>query len=185
MTGFVQRRRKRKRRRFPAKKPAACTTARPSRQTHVTLEPIALLRRLTTLIPPPRVHLTRFHGAFAPAAHLRAAVVALAPESTAGVGGEASANTERDRDASDDATDALAARRARYRWAALLARVFSIDVSCADPACGARASIIASITDPEVIRKRKLLAHLGIELHPTITPLARPPPPVPLDLESI
>ncbi len=147
-------------------------------QTHVTLEPVEFLRRLTTLIPPPRVHLTRFHGAFAPRARVRAAVVALAP------GAPAAAVADPDDTAADTAdADAPAARRARVRWAALLARVFSIDVTrCADPACGGRASIIAWITDPDVIHK--LLAHVGIELHPTITPLARPPPPAQLDLVS-
>ena len=47
--------------------------------THVTLEPVAFLSRLATLIPPPRVHLTRFHSVFAPPSKLRSAVVARVP----------------------------------------------------------------------------------------------------------
>jgi hypothetical protein len=39
------------------------------------LTPIDFLRRLETLIPPPRRHLTRDHGVFAPHHHLRATIV--------------------------------------------------------------------------------------------------------------
>jgi hypothetical protein len=48
-------------------------------QTHVTLDPVAFLRRLAALIPPPRIHLTRFHGAFAPRSKLRRAIFAASP----------------------------------------------------------------------------------------------------------
>jgi hypothetical protein len=39
-----------------------------------TLEPLDLLARLAALVPPPRMHLTRLHGVFAPHSKLRAAV---------------------------------------------------------------------------------------------------------------
>jgi Putative transposase/Transposase zinc-binding domain len=44
-------------------------------RTELTFMPIDFLRRLATLIPPPRHHLTRYHGVFAPHHHLRAAIV--------------------------------------------------------------------------------------------------------------
>jgi hypothetical protein len=42
--------------------------------THIVLEPLDLMARLAALVPPPRMHLTRFHGLFAPHSKLRAAV---------------------------------------------------------------------------------------------------------------
>jgi hypothetical protein len=33
--------------------------------THLVLEPLDLMARLAALVPPPRMHLTRFHGVFA------------------------------------------------------------------------------------------------------------------------
>jgi len=41
--------------------------------THLVLEPLDLVARLATLVPPPRRHPTRCHGAFAPHRKLRAA----------------------------------------------------------------------------------------------------------------
>jgi hypothetical protein len=40
--------------------------------THVEFEPIEFMAKFAALVPPPRAHLTRFHGAFAPNAHVRA-----------------------------------------------------------------------------------------------------------------
>ena len=40
--------------------------------THVEFEPIEFIAKLAALVPPPRAHLTRFHGVFAPNAALRA-----------------------------------------------------------------------------------------------------------------
>jgi hypothetical protein len=42
--------------------------------THIILEPLDFIARLTALVPTPRVNLTRFHGVFAPNHNLRAAV---------------------------------------------------------------------------------------------------------------
>jgi hypothetical protein len=33
--------------------------------THIVLEPLDLMARLAALLPPPRMHLTRYHGVFA------------------------------------------------------------------------------------------------------------------------
>ena len=33
--------------------------------THIVLEPLDFIARLAALVPPPRVHLTRYHGVFA------------------------------------------------------------------------------------------------------------------------
>jgi len=42
--------------------------------THIVLEPLDLMARLAARVPPPRMHLTRYHGVFAPHSQLRAAV---------------------------------------------------------------------------------------------------------------
>src|SRR6266849_2476521 len=45
------------------------------------LKPTELLRRLATLVPPPRAHLVRYHGVFGPASRWRSQVIPL-PEKT-------------------------------------------------------------------------------------------------------
>ena len=42
--------------------------------THVIFEPLDFIARLAALVPKPRVHLTRFHGVFAPNSSYRARV---------------------------------------------------------------------------------------------------------------
>jgi hypothetical protein len=42
--------------------------------THIVLEPLDLMARLAALVPPPRMHLTRYRGVFAPHSKLRAAI---------------------------------------------------------------------------------------------------------------
>ena len=43
--------------------------------THIILDPLDFLSRLASLIPRPRVHLTRFHGVFAPHFKYRSLVI--------------------------------------------------------------------------------------------------------------
>ncbi len=48
---------------------------RRSRDIHgSSLEPLDLMARLAALVPPPRMHLTRYHGVFAPHSRLRAQI---------------------------------------------------------------------------------------------------------------
>ncbi|HZU40573.1 MAG TPA: transposase [Solirubrobacteraceae bacterium] len=47
----------------------------------------------------------------------------------------------------------------RWRWAALLQRVFAVDVLVC-PRCGGRMRVLATIDDPDVVRR--ILAHLGL-----------------------
>jgi hypothetical protein len=42
--------------------------------SHVLLEPLDFLARLAALVPPPRAHLTRYHGVFAAASAWRAPI---------------------------------------------------------------------------------------------------------------
>ena len=48
--------------------------------THLLLDPLELIEKLTLLIPPPRFHTLRFHGVLAPHAAWRSAVIPARPE---------------------------------------------------------------------------------------------------------
>ena len=43
--------------------------------THIVLSPLDFLSRLSSLVPRPRVHLTRFHGVFAPHFKYRSLII--------------------------------------------------------------------------------------------------------------
>jgi len=80
------------------------------------------MSKLTVLVPPPRMHRTRFHGVWAPHAKLRSSVVPQPKleEAPSRCDGHATKKDLR-----------------RYSWAKLLARVFKVDVlTC--PKCGAQ-----------------------------------------------
>jgi hypothetical protein len=115
--------------------------------THVVFEPLDFIARLAALVPKPRVHLTRFHGVFAPNSGYRARVT----PARRGRGAQHTARTDREEPPTP------AERRAAMTWAQRLKRVFGIDIqTCAT--CGGAVRIIACIEDPEVIEK--ILAHL-------------------------
>jgi hypothetical protein len=107
--------------------------------THVIFEPLDFIARLAALVPKPRVHLTRYHGVFAPHSALRAAVT------LAGRGKQPGA-IER----------SPAERHRAMTWAQRLKRVFRIDIERCER-CGEKVRIIASVADPDVIGK--VLAH--------------------------
>ena len=91
--------------------------------THIVLEPLDFIARLAALVPPPRVHLTRFHGVFAAHAALRAAIT------PAGRGTGARKRAV--------APEPPAPKDIRMNWARRLKRVFGIEIEqCAR--CGGR-----------------------------------------------
>ena len=115
--------------------------------THVEFEPVDFIAKLAALVPPPRAHLTRFHGIFAPNAKLRAQL-------TPSVRGK-SATADANADTSDDHRTPDEKRRS-MTWAQRLKRVFGIDVeTCVH--CGGRVKIVASVEEPTAIRA--VLAH--------------------------
>ena len=125
-------------------------------RTELAFTPVEFLRRLATLIPPPRSHLTRFHGVFAPHHALRAAVVP----------GDASA--------SEDLAGTRAGPLRRLAWAALMKRVFAIDVLSCDT-CGGAMRILAVL--PAGDASRAILQHLGLPTEPPDPCALAPPPP--------
>ncbi len=138
--------------------------------THVEWDPVDFIAKLAALVPPPRAHLTRFHGVFAPNAALRAQ---LTPS---GRGKRpASAAAPVDIGANDEPRSPEEKRRA-MTWAQRLKRVFSIDVTtCVH--CGGAVRIVASIEEPCAIRA--ILAHFekhGVLEEAHYRPAARAPP---------
>jgi hypothetical protein len=130
--------------------------------THIVLEPLDFIARLAALVPPPRVHLTRFHGVFAAHAALRAAITPAGR----GTGTQKRAA----------APERLTPEDVRMNWARRLKRVFGIEIEqCVR--CGGRLQVIASIEEPELIER--ILAHRrarGEEAAPTASLGARAPP---------
>ena len=124
-------------------------------RTALAFTPLDFLRRLATLIPPPRAHLTRYHGLFAPNHHLRAAIVPA--------GATAAADPSRP------------ASRRRLDWASLLKRVFATDVLVCNT-CGGAMRILAIL--PECDASRSILEHLGLPTEPPPPRAVGPPEPV-------
>jgi Putative transposase len=116
--------------------------------THIVMEPMDLMARLAALEPPPRMHLTRFHGVFAPHSQLRALVTPAHP----GIGGK-SCHYEKQK----AQAEAKPAKHVAMTWARRLKRVFGIAIDRCGR-CAGKLRIIASIKEPAVIAK--ILAHL-------------------------
>ncbi len=114
-----------------------------------------LLEKRAALVPPPRLHLLRYHGVLASRTRARDRIVPAKPVAEPAADGDTSAPS----------------CAHRLGWAALLARVFGADLSqCA--AGGGRLRIIAALTDPTSIRT--YLEGVGL---PGVPPPRAPPPP--------
>jgi hypothetical protein len=121
-----------------------------------------LLARLVPLVPRPRINLLIYHGVLAPNAPWRAAIVARDVEpASVPVSSDEPTLAREVRTSTDGRRPAI---RPRYRsWAELMRRAFDADV-LACPMCGGRMILLATITDPAVIRR--MLTHLGLSLDP-------------------
>ena len=134
----------------------------PDGRTHLVPDGVGLLRKLAPLIPPPRQHLPRFHGVFAPNSKLRSLVVPKQPACAVGEGSPAERPRTRP-----------AQSPYRLDWAAALKRVFGVDVlQCAR--CGGRLVILAFIEKRSAVRS--ILEHLGLPAVPLPIEKARGPP---------
>jgi hypothetical protein len=138
--------------------------------THLVLEPLDLRARLAALVPPPRMHLTRYHGVFAPHSELRAAVT------------PAQRGMRAAKPPPEDPAQPPTSRHVAMSWAKRLKRVFGLEIDTCQR-CGGNLTIIASIEQPEVIAK--ILAHLervAPQPQPPQRPLGARAPPVPSTL---
>ena len=153
-------------------------------RTALILTPLELLKRLSRLIPPPRVHRHRYHGVLAPNARLRSRVVAMGPTEADAPGesleaDEASAPAppgEQDSEAPPPPASGPGPPRrspARLRWAQLLARIYEVlPLLC--PSCGGEMRILAFLTEPVTVRT--ILVHLELpHCPPPLTPARGPP----------
>jgi hypothetical protein len=133
----------------------------PDGSTHLVLTPLELTRRLAALVPPPRVHLLHFAGVFAPRAKLRRHVVPRKADVPAPSVQVATA-----------VAPVAPPRKPRLEWAALLRRVFALDVlSCP---CGGQRQVVAFITEVRVVRE--ILEHLHLPSKPLPWASAQAPP---------
>ena len=129
----------------------------------LVFDPLDFIARLAALIAAPRKNLIRYHGVFAPASPLRPAIVRPPPPD--------------DVQALSMGHKRPGAKRGRLRrrltWAALMMRVFGVDVlRC--PACEGRMQVIAHIDEPAVVAR--ILRHLGLPTSPPMVHPARAPP---------
>ena len=119
----------------------------------IVFEPLDFLSELAALVPPPRMHRTRYHGVFAPNAQARREVVPACTTEGPCLHGRAAAHNA-------DETAAGERHNKRYSWAKLLARVWAIDVlSC--PKCKAGCSESRLCFD--VVQACATPDHLGVE----------------------
>jgi len=130
----------------------------PDGATHRVMSPLEFLSALAPLVPPPRIHLTRYHGLFAPHARARRTVrdvsnpAVIAAERPAHAVDSPSGDHPLPSTSSDlpspscGRPDRLAYRRP---WAELLKKVFAIDIFFCDR-CGGRRRIVAAITQLDV-----------------------------------
>jgi hypothetical protein len=116
------------------------------------------MEKLAAIIPRPTVNLVLYHGLLAPHARCRSQVVRYgrpAPDSNAH---------------ELEASPRAAGTPGAWPWAALMRRVFDLDV-LACPRCGGRLLVIATVQDPLAVQA--ILAHLGRSRAP------EPPGPAP------
>lgn len=131
--------------------------------TGVVFSPLEFLEKLSALIPPPRIHLTRFHGILAPHSKFRKLVVPqIVKEKIEEDGGEEKSLEVQDSDADNSA------KQKRISWAKLLSRVFALDMNNCDY-CGGDMRAISAVIKQEIVVK--ILTHLGLPARaPPISP---------------
>lgn len=124
--------------------------------THLLLDPLELIEKLSVLVPSPRFHLVRFHGLLAPHAAWRSEVI---PRCLDAVDQEAPAAMSRDVASAVAGASPAPSRSPGLSWSAFLKRVFALDVLLC-PRCGGRRRLVGVSTGGE--RLRALLDRLAL-----------------------
>jgi hypothetical protein len=124
--------------------------------THLLFTYSEFMEKLMALVPPPRSHLVRWSGCFAPNSPIRKQIVKRLDCKKGFQVVELPESGEKKK------------THSRYTWSVLLARVFKIDVTACD--CGGRLQLLAAVQD--TISAGRYLRHVGI----TDQPPARAPP---------
>ena len=140
--------------------------------THLLLDPPELIEKIALLIPPPRFHTLRVHGVLGPAAGWRSAVIPRRPAAVDD-GPPAAWPSGGTGPLAEPSAGSWGAPGERSSWAALLRRVFALDVfQC--PRCGGRRRIVGVHTGGESLRG--LLERLGfVSASPSAAPARSPP----------
>ncbi|WP_225414298.1 transposase [Stigmatella hybrida] len=107
----------------------------PKGTTHLFFTGLELLRRVASLVPPPKLNLIRFHGVFAPGAKLRPFLLPQEGAEKASEAPQAAARQETRKE-----------RTARVDWAGLLQRTFVLDVFACGR-CGGRRRVLAYVKE--------------------------------------
>ncbi len=146
----------------------------PDGRARLVLTGVELLEKLVPLIPPTYANLTRFHGVFAPTSRLRTKVVpapVLAPPTPCPSPTPAPASAT----IATEPSSKPSPTRSAYRldWAALLKRVFAVDVMVCSR-CDGPMKVIAFLEDPSVVKG--ILTHLGLPAEPLPAVNAQAPP---------
>lgn len=129
--------------------------------SHLLFSGLEFVEKLAALVPPPRIHLTRFFGCLAPHSKIRSAIVPKKDEVP-----------EQPTPQAGYETTATPAKKRRIGWAELLARVFAIDITTC-PQCSGELKVIAAIVEISAIKK--ILGHLGLpDKPPDISPARLP-----------
>jgi hypothetical protein len=131
----------------------------PRKGTAFVLTAAALVRRLVALLPPARLHLTSFHGAYGPNATLRPLVTQPPAQPAPLPSAPAKASASKP-------------KRPRLDWAQLHQRTFGTDVLRCP--CGGRRSIRSLHSTRKQAEAR--LAELGISLPSRALPPQTAPP---------
>ena len=117
------------------------------------MDPLSLLCRLATAVPPPRYHIVKYAGVLAPASPWRPRIAPPKPVE----------------EPVPESAEEPPPKRSNYRgWAELLRRTFSIDVLECE-ACGGRIALFAMGTDAKSVER--YLAKIG---EPTDVPARAP-----------
>ena len=121
--------------------------------THLLFTPGEFIEKLAALIPPPRSHLVRWAGVFAPNSPYRKEIT-LNPSAKKGF---------------KLREDGEEPKRKNHTWSKMLAQVFKIDVSSC-PSCGGNMAAVCAVTDPGEVKR--YLHHINVDYDPP----ARAPP---------
>ena len=130
----------------------------PDGRTHLVMTGVELLKKLAPLITPPKLHILRFHGVFAPNAKQSSAVVPKPTPPTPVCLDETASKAREQPPSSSDRLD----------WASALKRVFGTEILLCP--CGGRRKMIAFIEKKSVVKA--ILDHLGLPSVPL--PIGRP-----------
>jgi len=129
--------------------------------SHVVFSPLEFLEKLAALVPPPRIHLTRFHGILAPHSKFRSLVVPQIVEEKV----KENTDIEKSLEVQDEDSGL---KQKRIASAKLLSRVFALDMNSCDH-CGGDMRAVSAIMKQEVVVK--ILTHVGLPARaPPISP---------------